>query len=319
MNTDMDTRQLIIDTASKMFADTCDKPLLDAAEQGVFAQQIWATIVANGFHQLGSEASGTTPADMYAFLQCAGRYAVPLPLAETLLANLWLDASDQVASVGYVDQARVYDLPWGRQASRVVGISFDSNDIVLVDPLEVEAGRRSMAGEPLDVCAASGQTRTLAVSPLAQITLAYVNLMAGCLQTVLELGIQFATEREQFGRPISKFQAIQHSLAVVAAEVAAAKRCADAAVDALGDARFEQEVAAAKSRVGEAAGIVAEQVHQIHGAMGFTHEHRLHHYTRRVWSWRDRWGNEFYWQQRLGRHLSGLGADAVWDFIATPQ
>ena len=51
--------------------------------------------------------------------------------------------------------------------------------------------------------------------------------------------------------------------------------------------------------------------------MGFTHEHQLHHYTRRLWAWRDEYGNETYWQQRLGNHLAGIGADAVWDFIAT--
>ena len=115
--------------------------------------------------------------------------------------------------------------------------------------------------------------------------------MAGTLQAVLDLGLQFAAEREQFGRSISKFQAIQHSLAVVAAEVAAAQRAADAGVDALGTDRFVAEVAASKARVGEAVGIVAEQVHQVHGAMGFTHEHRLHHFTRRLWAWRDEWGN----------------------------
>jgi alkylation response protein AidB-like acyl-CoA dehydrogenase len=148
--------------------------------------------------------------------------------------------------------------------------------------------------------------------------LARTNLMAGGLQATLDLGLQFASERSQFGRSISKFQAIQHGLAVVAAEVAAAQRAADAAVDALGTSRFIDEVSASKARVGEAVGIVAEQVHQVHGAMGFTYEHRLHHFTRRLWAWRDEWGNEFYWQTILGRRLAGLGADKVWGYIATP-
>jgi acyl-CoA dehydrogenase len=94
-------------------------------------------------------------------------------------------------------------------------------------------------------------------------------------------------------------------------------RIADAAVDALGGERFEFEVAAAKARVGEAAGVCAESAHQIHGAMGFTHEHQLHHFTRRVWAWREEFGNEVFWRRRLGGHIAGLGADAVWDFLAT--
>ena len=149
--------------------------------------------------------------------------------------------------------------------------------------------------------------------------LARTNLMAGTLQSTLDLGLQFAAERSQFGRSISKFQAIQHSLAAVGTEVAASQRAADAGVDAMGTDRFEQEVAAAKARVGEAVGIVAEQVHQVHGAMGYTYEHRLHHFTRRLWAWRDEWGNEFYWQVKLGQHLATLGADRVWGYIATPS
>ena len=101
-------------------------------------------------------------------------------------------------------------------------------------------------------------------------------------------------EREQFGRSISRFQAIQHYLAQMAAEVAAAGRAAQAAAAAaagdLTDERFLLEVAAAKSRVGEAVGYVVETAHQIHGAMGYTYEHQLHHFTRRLWAWRDEYG-----------------------------
>ncbi len=315
----MDTRQLILDTAGKIFADTCDKPLLDSAEQGAFAQGLWHTIVANGFHQLGTPASGTTAADLFAFLQQAGRFAVPLPLAETLIANLWLDGGDAVSSIGVLHGERIEEAVWGHKADRVLGVAPASGEVVVADGLTVLDEARNLAGEPcVSVACGTDATRLETDNdPYAVMALGRVNLMAGALQTILELGIQFATERAQFGRAISKFQAIQHSLAVVAAEVAASKRAADAAVDALDDARFVHEVAASKGRVGEAVGVVAEQVHQIHGAMGFTHEHRLHHYTRRAWAWRDSYGNEYFWQQRLGRHLAGLGADRVWSFIAT--
>ena len=106
-------------------------------------------------------------------------------------------------------------------------------------------------------------------------------------------------------------------LAASAAEAAAAGRAADAAADAIGDQRFLMEVAAAKSRVAEAAGLVVEAVHQVHGALGFTYEHQLHHFTRRLWAWRDEYGGQAWWQATLGRHLCDLGADQVWDFLAT--
>lgn len=313
-----ETRQLILDTAQKIFTDECEKSVLDAAERGEFPAALWQVIVANGFHQLGAAESGTDMADLFAFLQVCGRYAVPLPIAETLLANSWCGTSNEISSVGSFVNDEIHGAVWGRQAARVVGVVQGSSQVRVGEHPQLKEAGQNIAGEASDRLVCTDCT-TLEVAPdaYAQMALAQVNLIAGSLQTQLDLGVLFATERIQFGRAISKFQAIQHSLAVIAAEVAAAKRAADAAVDALDDERFVSEVAASKARVGEAVGCVAEQVHQIHGAMGFTHEHRLHHFSRRSWAWRDAWGNEFVWQQRLGERLCELGADQAWDFIAT--
>ena len=73
----------------------------------------------------------------------------------------------------------------------------------------------------------------------------------------------------------------------------------------------------AKARIGEATGIVTDTVHQLFGAMGFTHEHVLHHYTRRLWDWREEYGNERYWQETLGSSICAGGADQLWPFLAT--
>ena len=319
----MDTQQLIQDTATKIFSDHCDKSLLDRAETGEFANELWQQITANGFHQLGDSASGTTAADTYAFLKVCGRFAVPLPMSEIILGHSWglgsLAPCAGLISIGRAHGATAIQVPWGRRAARVFAVQAESMDVTVTDAPVIAQEDINMAGEPRDSVAMGGQLQhiVLADDPFAQMALARTNLMAGTLQAVLDLGLQFAAEREQFGRSISKFQAIQHSLAVVAAEVAAAQRAADAGVDALGSDRFIAEVAASKARVGEAVGIVAEQVHQVHGAMGFTHEHRLHHFTRRLWAWRDEWGNEAYWQRVLGARLVALGADQVWNYIAT--
>ena len=136
--------------------------------------------------------------------------------------------------------------------------------------------------------------------------------MAGALEASLALAVQYANDRVQFGRPIGKFQAIQHLLAVLAGQVAASSAAADAAVEASGSAADEFMVAVAKARIGEAAGKSAEIAHQVHGAMGFTREHNLHYVTRRLWSWRDEFGNESHWQVRLGRMVAAKGADALW-------
>jgi acyl-CoA dehydrogenase len=146
--------------------------------------------------------------------------------------------------------------------------------------------------------------------------------MAGALDSILDQGVRYATERKQFGRPIANFQAIQHYLAVVAGHVAASGLAAEQAfraadgekqMTAMGgpvDPSFE--IAVAKVRVGEAAGVAAGLVHQVHGAIGFTYEHSLHFATRRLWSWRAEFGSESGWAVELGRRVAARGVDALW-------
>jgi acyl-CoA dehydrogenase len=140
--------------------------------------------------------------------------------------------------------------------------------------------------------------------------------ISGALEKILEQSVQYALDRVQFGRPIAKFQAVQHNLATLAGEVAAASAAADAAAEACARPDIAiGEIAIAKVRAGEAAGTGAAIAHQVHGAMGFTYEHSLHHATRRLWSWREEFGNEAVWAARLGRMVAEHGADGLWPFI----
>jgi len=313
----MAEEQILLDTADRIFADFCNKALWDSAERGEFPQRLWGVLAEHGFDQLALAESGVALSDVFGVIRSSGRHALPLPLPELLLAARW-SGDAGLASVGLAEGEEVRDVPWGREAPRVVAVGLDGAchlvegaDVVPAANAAGEARDRLRGGRwaPLD-SPPEGAFELLALCRAVQ--------SAGVLDRVLALCLQYAAEREQFGRPIARFQAIQHMLAVMAAEVAAAGRAADAAVDALGSDRFALDVAAAKTRVGEAAGIVAEHAHQVHGAMGYTHEHQLHHFTRRLWAWRDEFGNETYWQQRLGTHLAGLGAERVWDFLASP-
>jgi acyl-CoA dehydrogenase len=309
---------MLVDTASRIFADHCDKALLDASEAGRFSESLREVLAENGFFELAMRDSGFALADAFAVLRVAGQHAVPLPLAEIMLANRWLNQADEVATVGLGIGEVIADAPWARSAQVVLGIAHSGASAIVVRNGAVTEGA-NLAGESRDAvavrdpadldCGEDACYELLALARVAQ--------TAGSLERILELCLSYANEREQFGRPIAKFQAVQHNLAVLAAEVAAAVRAGDAAVAALGGPRQRLEIAAAKARVGEAAGVVAEIAHQVHGAMGFTHEHQLHHFTRRAWAWRDEFGNDGYWRRQLGTQLAVIGADGVWDFIAT--
>ncbi|MHA1165351.1 MAG: acyl-CoA dehydrogenase family protein, partial [Alphaproteobacteria bacterium] len=145
--------------------------------------------------------------------------------------------------------------------------------------------------------------------------------MAGALAATLDLCVDYAKERVAFERPIAKFQTIQHNLARLAGEVAAAEAASGSAADAINQAtRFDDavflETASAKIRVGEAAGAGAAIAHQVFGAIGFTQEHILHRLTRRLWAWRDDFGSESQWAVQLGARVAENGANELWPALA---
>ena len=142
-------------------------------------------------------------------------------------------------------------------------------------------------------------------------------LIAGALQAILDLSVDYSRERVAFERPIAKFQAVQQELARLAGEAAAANAAANSAAWALENHDAESdavlvEVASAKVRAGEAAHAGALIAHQVHGAIGYSREHVLHRYTHRLWAWRDEYGDESEWALRLGEHFARLGADGMW-------
>jgi acyl-CoA dehydrogenase len=145
--------------------------------------------------------------------------------------------------------------------------------------------------------------------------------MAGALEAILELAVAYANERVAFERPIAKFQAVQHNLARLAGETAVAIAAATSAADTIGSAKsFDEavflEAASAKIRVGEAATEGAAIAHQVLGAIGFTQEHTLHRFTRRLWGWRDDFGSESVWAVKLGHLVAAKGADGLWPMLA---
>ena len=216
-------------------------------------------------------------------------------------------------------------MPWAARCAAIVVLARceERNLVALAAPGDCRiAAGSNLAGEPRDEVDFSGVRSTAAAfaTPDAAALHALGALMrsaqmAGALQCILEASVQYARERVQFGRPIGRFQAVQQNLAVLAGQTAAATAAAEAAIEAAARGLDSRAVAAAKIRAGEAAGIGAAIAHQVHGAIGFTQEHRLHYSTRRLWSWRDEFGNEAYWARRLGGEVAAAGADRLWQGI----
>ena len=149
---------------------------------------------------------------------------------------------------------------------------------------------------------------------------AAVSLMAGAMGQALALSIEHVNTRQQFGRPLGKFQAVQQSLAVMACEVRAVEAAAAALaarLDAVGldPAGADFEIAAAKLRANRAVGVVTSVAHQVHGAIGFTREYDLSRVTIPLMRWRGAHGNDAYWAARLGQQVAGLGGRGLWEAL----
>lgn len=344
--------RMVLDAADRILREQCGKELVDAAEAGEWPAKLWATLEEAGLPRAcapGHVGGAELPlAEGLSLLRLVGEHAVPVPLAETMIATLLLgEAGAETIPEGPLTLAlagtgltvredgdermltgRLERVPFAPRATRVLLLLPEGNgtSLVLVDPAGrlAEAGV-NLAGEPLadlvldELRVSKAQYLTSerdADSIHALLALGRALMISGAMNSILDLGTSYALERNQFGRAIAKFQAVQQQLAVLAGEAAAAIRAADGALEALGTAEERVEIAVAKARAGEAAGRGAEIAHQVHGAMGFTHEHRLHHRTRRLWAWRDDYGHEAHWQAWLGRRIAGVGADGLWGFVS---
>jgi acyl-CoA dehydrogenase len=148
--------------------------------------------------------------------------------------------------------------------------------------------------------------------------LARATMMSGALEKAMDLAVTYAQERVQFGRPISKFQAVQQNLAVLAGQTAAAVAASNVGIEALGKGDPEREeflIGVAKTRVGDAATLACEIAHQVHGAIGFTKEYALQLSTRRLWSWREEFGADVEWAAKVGAYICAKGADQLWPVL----
>ncbi len=349
------TAEWILDTAaSRLFANHVTRDLRAQAEAGVWPDALWTALEEAGLtHPALIEAAGGAGGDLIdeaTVLTAFGRAAAPAPLPETILAGWLLATAGLAVPRGPLSLApvigedhltltrrnddwqlsgRATRIPW---AGAVNGLALLAETgpgayaIAWIDraAYQMQPGK-NMAGEPRDDI--NFAEVTVPANAVAEVfltpedlrrrgALVRATVMAGALAQVLDLTVRYAGERKQFGRPIGKFQAVQQQLAVLAGQAAVASRAARGAYETL--ARRENAdfaIAVAKARVSEAAGVAASIAHQVHGAIGFTHEHELHYSTRRLWSWRDEFGGESYWQAWVGQRAAALGADALWPLL----
>jgi acyl-CoA dehydrogenase len=313
------------------------------------ATELWRRVEQAELGTVGTSSglggAGGDQKDAAAVLRIASKFAPPVPLAETLLAA-WLVASAgihvprgmlTVAPTQFGDLPRLTSsmtafhtstatrVPFAAEASAIVVLA-DIGGVPHVAVTRVPQSSitayKNVADEPYgDVALGGIPVDDVAPSPvnldemLARGALYRAQQIAGALDRILEMTVKHSIDRYQFGRPIAKFQAVQHHVAELAGEAAAASVVAESAIEFAEQGDVVEAAAIAKSRAGKAAGAAA-LAHQVHGAIGATAEHPLHLFTRRISAWRDDFGSDIECAAILGRLAAARSATQLWANLA---
>jgi len=346
-----ETRQLVIDTARRIFQDLGDPQTINAAKDTSWKRPLWIALEEAGLTQprVGEDlgGAGLSVSDSMAIMRTAGAFAVPVPLAETLIASALLWRGKMISPMGPMTLApvRLKDritlnsdgslsgtaskVPFATDCDHIVVVAGDTENKVHVALVELSkcaiTSKPNKAGEGRDVVCFDGvmphQSTEVPSGVSVQSTITFgamvrATQIAGALEALMDMSVQYAGERVAFEKPIAKFQAVQHNLARLAEEAASAVAITNSAARTHEDIHDADniflEVASAKIRAGEAAGEGAAIAAQVHGAIGFTDEHILHRYSHRLWEWRDDFGGESEWALKLGEAYCKKGGDQMW-------
>jgi hypothetical protein len=306
-------REALRSTARDLLGELCPPATVRAAWTAKPDPAPWQALAAAGaLAVLVPEPDGGLGLDetyLVPVLEEAGRAAMPHPLTETALVAAPLGvagpmvatdlgaAGSVVASAGF---AEAFLLVSGRGLRLFAAHEVDIEPVETVDAsrhcgrVQPRAEGRSVTEDPAAVAAAFDRGVLGAAAELL-----------GLGRAMLELTVDYASQRHQFGQPIGSFQAVKHHLAnarleiefaapaVLHAAYAVARGCPDAG----------RAVSQAKWLAGAAASVTGRAALQCHGAVGYTTEHDLHLYLKRSWALTRTWGGADFHADRVAASI----------------
>jgi acyl-CoA dehydrogenase len=320
---------LLLDSLVRLLDEISSPAAVRRAEQNGDVADMQRAINESGFlGALVREAqggSGLALADVAPLFVGAGRYLLPVPFAETMVARA------VISRVGREFPPDAAIMLWpatpdGRLRSQIAPLGARSS-LALVQRGEtfelLPTNVRARAADPFQMTTAvpDFKARSLLNFTLSQVDLlnwaAAITAanMAGAMDQMLAMSLTHVNDRRQFGRSLGKFQAIQQQLSVFAEKTAAAQVAAHIGLSETHLALDGWRVAVAKSTVNEAAGACAAIAHAVHGAIGISQEHDLQLYTRRLKRWQISFGSEAYWARQVGRRRLEADAGNSVDFL----
>lgn len=309
------------DAIERLFSARSGPQQIRAIEGGGSAAPLWREIHESGFADAligeGRGGAGLGLVDIFGVLLACGAYAVPVPLALTMLARAALAGAGQAVPEGPITIATTaVKTPDGGLACSNVTYARTSDWVLLCldgacmllsvrDASVTSTGIHGSLAGNLQWASRPSRLRSFASALDWQAACAglFAVQLAGAMERVFASTLRYANERSQFGRLIGRFQAVQQQVSVMAELVAAARMAAQMGCACAGPAPDLLLAAMAKAQTSEAAVQIAATAHAVHGAIGITDEYDLQLHTRRLHEWRAAFGSETYWNRRIGETL----------------
>lgn len=270
---------------------------------------VWARLADLGVTALAVpekfDGIGAHPVDLVVALERLGRWCVPGPVTESLaVAPILLADDDRAARLAAGAIATVAMPPDAPRA-----VDADVADVVLLAAdsgvTDATAGARHDSVDParrlFDV-APEGELRPADVARAYEFgALGTAAQLVGAGQAMLDMSVEYAKQRTQFGRLIGSYQAIKHKLADVHIAVELARPLVFGAALSLADdsVHSARDVSAAKAAAADAALLAARTALQTHGAIGYTTEHDLSHWLLRAQALHSAWGHPTSHRRRV--------------------
>ncbi|RED16331.1 acyl-CoA dehydrogenase family protein [Parasphingopyxis lamellibrachiae] len=323
-------RAMLLDMVDKLFTKLVENGVRDNLSAEDFSRH-WRAIEGLGLTRLliPEQAGGFDGnwEDAGPVFKALGSYGITLPLGENILAQHWLHRLGQDIPEGIIQPAfaesRTGDVLVLRngagfaKAQWIFALEPDRWSLLPTGNADRSPSAKSGAVLRCNISTsvANGPLETGDRAFFSEAALMRACQIAGATETMLRITLGHALDRTQFGRPLARFQAIQHQLAMLAEENAAASCATASACQAAlaGDAQFE--MAAAKFRANRAATLAADIAHQVHGAIGFTREYSLRHFSQQAQAWAREFGNERHWALWLGRFALEARPDPLWNWL----
>ncbi|MBB1632503.1 MULTISPECIES: acyl-CoA dehydrogenase [Cupriavidus] len=314
---------LLADSIEQLLNDHSPPHVVRMIEGGASSAALWRTVEESGFCDAllpeSKGGAGLGMCDALAIFEACGRHAVPIPLAQTVMARALIADAGHIPPAGSIalatGKADAADVLYGAVADWV--LLSDGQALKLLDTKEARHDTLGTVATDIRMHWPANFEASLQFNSTHDLRVIEALVLAaqisGAVRHVFAETLTYANERQQFGRSIGKFQAIQHHFAVLAEQVEAARMSVRMACAGTTPWPEMLLAAVAKARTSEAAVIVASLAHAIHGAMGITEECDLQLHTRRLHAWRIAAGSETYWHRCIGRALVA-GSSSIAEF-----